>query len=107
MGTDFQIFMGVTVLRIEQQFNTSDGAFFGDFIAAAQAGKPVIPFRRPSGVTIIPVNAETGERVLPNHEKAIFEVFKPGQRPGGQLIDVPGSSAKTAPENERTMPGLF
>ena len=80
---------------------------FGDFIAAAQAGKPVIPFRRPSGVTIIPVNAETGERVLPNHEKAIFEVFKPGQRPGGQLIDVPGSSAKTAPENERTMPGLF
>ncbi|MEC8246074.1 MAG: penicillin-binding protein 1A [Pseudomonadota bacterium] len=80
---------------------------FGDFIAAAQAGKPVIPFRRPSGVTIIPVNAETGERVLPNHEKAIFEVFKPGQRPGGRLIDVPGSSAKTAPENERTMPGLF
>ncbi|MEC7587037.1 MAG: penicillin-binding transpeptidase domain-containing protein, partial [Pseudomonadota bacterium] len=80
---------------------------FGDFIAAAQAGRPVIPFRRPGGVTIIPVNAETGERVMPGDEKAIYEVFKPGQRPGGTLIDVPGSSAKSAPEEEIVIPGLF
>jgi len=80
---------------------------FGDFIAAAQADRPVIPFRRPSGITIIPVNAETGERVLPNHEKAIFEVFKPGQRPGGILIDVPGSAVRAAPSDEITTPGLF
>ena len=80
---------------------------FGNFIAAASAGKPVIPFRRPSGVTIIPVHAETGERVLPDHEKAIFEVFKPGQRPGGALIDVPGSSARGADDEEITIPGLF
>ena len=80
---------------------------FGDFVAAAQAGKPVIPFRRPGGVTIIPVNAETGERVMPNHEKAIFEVFKPGQRPGGALIDVPGSDARAASEEELVIPGLF
>ena len=80
---------------------------FGDFIAAAQADSPVIPFRRPSGVTIIPVSAETGERVLPTHENAIFEVFKPGQRPGGELIDVPGSSAQTAPPDEIVTPGLF
>ena len=80
---------------------------FGDFVAAAQAGRPVIPFRRPSGVTIIPVNSETGERVMPDDEKAIFEVFKPGQRPGGALIDVPGSTAKGAPEEEIAIPGLF
>ncbi|MEX0504101.1 penicillin-binding protein 1A [Alphaproteobacteria bacterium LSUCC0719] len=80
---------------------------FGDFIAAAQAGKPVIPFRRPSGITIIPVNVETGERALPNQENAIFEVFKPGQRPGGTLIDVPGSSVRAAPDDEITTPGLF
>ena len=80
---------------------------FGDFIAAAQAGRPVIPFRRPGGVTIIPVNAETGERVMPGDEKAIYEVFKPGQRPGGTLIDVPGSTAKSAPEEEIVIPGLF
>ena len=80
---------------------------FGDFIAAAQAGRPVIPFRRPGGVTIIPVNAETGERVMPGDEKAIYEVFKPGQRPGGTLIDVPGSTAKSAQEEEIIIPGLF
>ena len=80
---------------------------FGDFIAAAQADRPVIPFRRPGGVTIIPVNAETGERVMPGDEKAIYEVFKPGQRPGGTLIDVPGSTAKSAPEEEIVIPGLF
>ena len=80
---------------------------FGDFIAAAQAGRPVIPFRRPGGVTIIPVNAETGERVMPGDDKAIYEVFKPGQRPGGTLIDVPGSTAKSAPEEEIVIPGLF
>ena len=80
---------------------------FGDFIAAAQAGRPVIPFRRPGGVTIIPVNAETGERVMPGDEKAIYEVFKPGQRPGGRLIDFPGSTAKSAPEEEIVIPGLF
>ncbi|MEC8263327.1 MAG: penicillin-binding transpeptidase domain-containing protein, partial [Pseudomonadota bacterium] len=80
---------------------------FGDFIAAAQADRPVIPFRRPGGVTIIPVNAETGERVMPGDDQAIFEVFKPGQRPGGALIDVPGSTAKSAPEEEIVIPGLF
>jgi len=80
---------------------------FGDFIAQAQAGKPIIPFRRPSGVTLIPVHSETGERVLPTHEKAIMEVFKPGQRPGGDLIDVPGSGVKAGADSDVPTPGLF
>ena len=78
---------------------------FGDFIAAAQAGRPVIPFRRPGGVTIIPVNAETGERVMPGDEKAIYEVFKPGQLPGvEQMIDLP-SGISTPAELDR--PALY
>jgi len=80
---------------------------FGDFIAQAQAGKPIIPFRRPSGVTLIPVHSETGERVLPTHEKAIMEVFKPGQRPGGDLIDVPGSGVRAGADSDVPTPGLF
>ena len=79
---------------------------FGDFIALAHADKPVIPFRRPSGVTIIPVHAETGERVLPTHAKAVMEVFKPGQRPGGDLIDVPGDNPDVGGGEVQT-PGLF
>ena len=79
---------------------------FGDFIGRAHADRPVIPFRRPSGVTIIPVHAETGERVLPTHAKAVMEVFKPGQRPGGDLIDVPGGNPDVG-DGEVTTPGLF
>ena len=79
---------------------------FGDFIGHAHADRPVIPFRRPSGVTIIPVHAETGERVLPTHAKAVMEVFKPGQRPGGDLIDVPGGNPDVG-DGEVTTPGLF
>ena len=79
---------------------------FGDFIGHAHADSPVIPFRRPSGVTIIPVHAETGERVLPTHAKAVMEVFKPGQRPGGDLIDVPGGNPDVG-DGEVTTPGLF
>ena len=56
---------------------------------------------------IIPVHAETGERVHPDQEKAFIEVFKPGQRPGGALIDVPGSSASIAEDDEIVIPGLF
>jgi penicillin-binding protein 1A len=61
---------------------------FGDFLMRSQIDKPVIPFRRPNDIQVIPVHAETGERVLPKDQQAILEIFKPGQRPGGVLIDV-------------------
>lgn len=62
---------------------------FGDFLARSQIDKPVIPFRRPNNTLVIPVHAETGERVLQTDTNAILEIFKPGQRPDGTLIDVP------------------
>jgi len=61
---------------------------FGDFLMRSQIDKPVIPFRRPNDIQVIPVHAETGERVLPKDPQAILEIFKPGQWPGGVLIDV-------------------
>ena len=54
----------------------------------SQIDKPVIPFRRPNDIQVIPVHAETGKRVLLKDQQAILEIFKPGQRPGGVLIDV-------------------
>ena len=40
----------------------------------------------------MPVHAETGERVLPDHEMAVMEVFEPGQRPKSTIvIDIPGA----------------
>jgi penicillin-binding protein 1A len=80
---------------------------FGNFMVKALADKPVIPFRRPNGISIIPVHAETGERVLPTHEKAIMEVFKPGQRPGGQLIDTPSGGNANGADAGLTTQELF
>ena len=67
---------------------------FGDFLMRSQIDKPNIPFRRPNGIQVIPVHAETGERALPKDEAAILEIFKPGQRPGGVLIDVAPAAGK-------------
>jgi len=70
---------------------------FGDFVMRSQIGKPIIPFRRPNNVQVIPVHAESGERVLPMDQQAILEIFKPGQRPGGVLIDMaPGMSGEAS-----------
>ena len=68
---------------------------FHQFMVDALEGAPVIPFRRPGGITMVPVHAETGERVSPSHKMAVMEVFKPGQRPKtGTVIDFPGSSGQ-------------
>jgi len=55
---------------------------------------------------VIPVHAETGERVLQSDPNAVLEVFKPGQRPGGVLIDVPSGTAAPA-ANRLTTQGLY
>ncbi|MCH1515980.1 MAG: penicillin-binding protein 1A [Alphaproteobacteria bacterium] len=68
---------------------------FQQFKVDALDGAPVIPFRRPGGITMVPVHAETGERVSPSHKMAVMEAFKPGQRPkAGAVIDFPGSSGQ-------------
>ena len=77
--------------------STAAVPIFKQFMVDALAGQPLIPFRRPGGITLVPVHAETGERVLPDHEMAVFEVFKPGQRPKSTvLIDMPSSPSRSS-----------
>ena len=74
--------------------STAAVPIFKQFIIDALEDKPLIPFRRPGGITLVPVHAETGERVLPDHEMAVMEVFKPGQRPKSTVvIDIPGAES--------------
>lgn len=77
--------------------STAAVPIFKQFMMQALREKPLIPFRRPGGITLVPVHAETGERVLPDHEMAVMEVFKPGQRPKSTVvIDIPGSERSSA-----------
>ena len=77
--------------------STAAVPIFKQFMMDALQDKPLIPFRRPGGITLVPVHAETGERVLPDHKMAVMEVFKPGQRPKSSVvIDVPGAEKPSA-----------
>ena len=72
--------------------STAAVPIFGQFISDALKDAPVIPFRRPDGVNIIPVSVETGLRASLSDPKTVLETFKPGQLPqvtgeGARIID--------------------
>ena len=52
-----------------------------EFLKVALADKPAVPFRVPSGIKLIRVEAKTGMRAGPGDGKVILEAFKPGTAP--------------------------
>ena len=54
---------------------------FTDFMEAALNNKPKVPFRIPEGVTLSPVNRNTGEPSYIGAEDFILEAFRPGTEP--------------------------
>ena len=52
-----------------------------DFLKAALADKPAVPFRVPAGIKLIRIDPKSGMRVGPGAERAILEAFKPGTAP--------------------------
>ena len=74
--------------------STAAVPIFKDFISKSLEKSPIIPFRRPNNITIVPIHSETGERVSSSSKNAISEVFKPNQKSDpGVLIDLPGSKS--------------
>jgi penicillin-binding protein 1A len=62
---------------------------FKMFMEKAMADRPSIPFRTPSGVRLVRINANTGALAEPGDENVIVEAFKPGTEPTGviQVLD--------------------
>jgi len=54
---------------------------FRDFMREALKDKPVVPFRIPEGVTLSPVNRDTGEPSFIGAPNFILEAFRPGSEP--------------------------
>ena len=52
-----------------------------DFMKAALADKPAIPFRVPAGIKLIRIDPKSGMRAGPGSERVILEAFKPGTAP--------------------------
>ena len=78
---------------------------FRDFMKAALAGSPKIPFRIPRGIRLVRVNAKTGVPAAIGDRRVILEAFKSdsettGERQvldgsgGGPLWVTPGSAAR-------------
>jgi penicillin-binding protein 1A len=56
---------------------------FRDFMAAALADQPAIPFRIPPGMRVVRVDPDTGRLAEPGTRRAIWEAFIPGTEPKG------------------------
>ncbi|MCH7693606.1 MAG: penicillin-binding protein 1A [Proteobacteria bacterium] len=80
-----------TLGRAEQGASVA-GPIFRDFMAAALAGKPAIPFRVPPGIRLVRVNGLTGRLARPGDRGVILEAFKPGTVPTGTSEIVEGVS---------------
>ena len=64
---------------------------FRDFMMAALADKPGVPFRVPPGIRLVRVNLDTGQRAQAGDQRVILEAFKPGTEPDGQGVVIGGS----------------
>ena len=64
---------------------------FHDFMMAALADKPGVPFRVPPGIRLVRVNLDTGQRAQAGDQRVILEAFKPGTEPDGQGVVIGGS----------------
>ena len=78
---------------------------FRDFMMAALADKPAVPFRIPPGIRLVNVNKTTGEPARAGDPDAILEAFKPGTEPTGRLPVLGGG--EVADEGTDTVPAAI
>ena len=78
-----------------------------DFLKVALADKPAVPFRVPSGIKLIRVDARSGMRVGPGAEgRIILEAFKPGTAPPDSY-SVVGASDQAQQQDSGYNPGYI
>ncbi len=65
---------------------------FKAFMEEALLGKQPIPFRMPTGISLVQVNADNGTRAHPGDKKVIWEAFLKGQEPNGRMRVIEGGS---------------
>jgi penicillin-binding protein 1A len=84
-----------------------------DFLKAALADKPPVPFRVPSGLKLVRIDPRTGMRSVGGEGRSIYEAYKPGTSPPesyaviGAPPDSDGRSYTAPPDVDRniTRPG--
>lgn len=84
---------------------------FAEFMNEALKDEPGIPFRVPSGVRLVRVNAKTGKPAGPGDSNVILEAFKAGDVPGADRLEDltldPLSAAPRDADEEEDLSGLY
>ncbi|MBN8912336.1 MAG: penicillin-binding protein 1A [Rhizobiales bacterium] len=78
------VFVGYDTPRPMGKGNTGGAVaapIFGNFVQAALADQPAIPFRIPPGIKLVRVSLKTGLRASPDDTSAIVEAFKTDEEP--------------------------
>jgi penicillin-binding protein 1A len=68
---------------------------FKEFMSAALADQPPIPFRIPPGLRVVRVDAASGEPTSSGNGNALWEAFLPGTEPGTDHPPPPGADLLT------------
>jgi penicillin-binding protein 1A len=84
------------------------GPIARDFMKLALADKPATPFRIPTGIKLVRVDAKTGMRAGPDSGKTILEAFKPGTAPSDNysvigVADADGRAITMSPDVDRSI----
>jgi penicillin-binding protein 1A len=66
-----------------------------EFMAGALADQPPVPFKTPTGLRLVKVDATTGEPASPGSGNAIWEAYLPGTEPGVDHPPPPGADLLT------------
>ena len=87
---------------------------FADFMVDALKNEPGIPFRVPSGIRLVRVDAKTGKPATPGDRNVILEAFKAGDIIGGKpsndelyLDPLSAAPARTNEESGDELDGLY
>lgn len=74
---------------------------FKQFMETALKDEPIVPFRVPSGVNMVRVNAKTGRPATSSDKDSIWEAFVPGTEPNNQqyILDKSGLNLVTGQDS--------
>ena len=80
-----------------------------EFFEHTVATRPPIPFRRPPGIRIVRVNAESGQLAQPGDLNVIEEAFRPGSEPSGEarIIGAEGWTSQDEDDLRSGSGGLY
>ncbi|MBX2804937.1 MAG: penicillin-binding protein 1A [Hyphomicrobiales bacterium] len=107
------VFVGYDNPKPMGKGNTGGGLaapIFQNFMELALADKPAIPFRVPSGIKLVRVDAKTGMRAQNgNGSKTILEAYKPNEEPSDPFsyITYPGVDIQGTPSSGAEVGGGY